>query len=157
MKKKGEFDISTYRSDLHDNLKDFERALKSSVRDIPIREHKDLAEQELASMIGNCAKEGGRIPDLINPQLATLKDAQKDLEKHLQKQSEIDLKMIEELKPLRETYITGLEVKRKSLIKDHDDVAAAQIAEEIELTRKSESHFQEVMECLIPAVQAPTE
>jgi serine/threonine protein kinase len=157
MKKKGEFDISTYRSNLHDNLKDFERSLKSSLRDIPIREHKDLAEQELASMIENCANEGGRIPNMIKPQLAALKDAQKDLEKHLQKQSKIDLQMIEELELLRETYISGLELKRKMLIKDHDDVAAAQIAEEIELTRNSESHFQEVMECQIPVVQAATE
>jgi autotransporter-associated beta strand protein len=157
MKKRGEFDISTYRSNLHDNLKDFERSLKSSLRDIPIREHKDLAEQELASMIENCANEGGRIPNMIKPQLAALKDAQKDLEKHLQKQSKIDLQMIEELEPLRETYISGLELKRKMLIKDHDDVAAAQIAEEIELTRNSESHFQEVMECQIPVVQAATE
>ncbi|MFN6017323.1 MAG: hypothetical protein ACK49N_07075, partial [Verrucomicrobiota bacterium] len=97
---------------------------------------------------------GGRIPDVINPHLASLSESQKDLNKHLQKQSEIDLKMIEELKPLYDMYIMGLQKKYDALIEDRDDVAAAQIAEEIELTRKSTTHFQEIMGCQIPA---PTE
>ncbi len=146
MRNKGNLIIKAYRYDLHRNLEYFERALERSIRSIANYHARVAAEKDLDSFIDECKKNENRVPNALSPILATLQDAQKDLEKHLQKQSEIDLKMIDELKPLRETYIMRLEVKRKALIKDHDDVAAAQIAEETELTRKSENHFQKVME-----------
>ena len=89
---------------------------------------------------------------MINPHLASLSESKKNLKKHLQKQSEINLKMVEQLKPLCDMYIMGLQKKHDALIEDRDDVAAAQIAEEIELTRKSTTHFQEIMGCQIPAL-----
>lgn len=154
MRGKGETSIAAYREALAENVEDFERSLNRSIRDIPSRDLRDVVEQHLASFIAECKKDGGRIPDVINPHLASLSESQKDLKKHLQKQSEIDLKMIEELKQLSETYIMGLQKKHATLIEDHDDVAAAQITEEIELTHKSTTHFQEVMGCEVPA---PTE
>jgi len=157
MRKKGESTIAAYHKALNGNLEDFERSLKRSARDIPSRALRDVVEQHLASFGDECKKDGGRIPDVINPQLISLKEAQKDLKKYLQKQSEIDLKMIEQLKPLSDTYIMGLQKKHDALIEDHDDGAAAQIAEEIELTRKSATHFQEIMDCQIPIVQEPAE
>lgn len=152
MRKKGETTIAAYRNALEGNVEDLERSLKRSIRDIPSRDVRDVIEQHLASFVDECKKDGGRIPDVINPHLASLSESQKDLKKQLQKQSEIDLKMIEELKPLSDMYIMGLQKKHDTLIEDRDDVAAAQIAEEIELTRKSTNHFQEIMGCQIPTL-----
>jgi serine/threonine protein kinase len=152
MRKKGDTTIAAYRNALEGNVGDLERSLKRSIRDIPSRNVQDVIEQHLASFVDGSKKDGGRIPDVINPHLASLSDSQKDLKKHLQKQSEIDLKMVEQLKPLCDMYIMGLQKKHDALIEDRDDVAAAQIAEEIELTRKSTTHFQEIMDCQIPAL-----
>lgn len=157
MRKKGETTSAAYRKALNGNLEDFERSLNRSARDIPSRDLRDVVEQHLARLVDDGKKDGGRIPDVINPHLASLSESQQNLTKHLQKQSEIDLKMIERLKRLSETYIMGLQKKHDALIEDHDDAAAAQIAEEIELTRKSTTHFQEAMGCKIPIVQEPTE
>lgn len=154
MRGKGETSIAAYREALAENVEDFERSLKRSIRDIPSRNVQDVIEQHLASFVDECKKDEGRIPDVINPHLASLSESQKDLKKHLQKQSEIDLKMVEQLKPLCDMYIMGLQKKHDALIEDRDDVAAAQIAEEIELTRKSTTHFQEIMGCQVPE---PTE
>lgn len=157
MRKKGDTTIAAYRNALEGNLEDLERSLKRSIRDIPSRNVQDVIEQHLARFVDECKKDEGRIPDVINPHLASLSDSQKDLKKHLQKQSEINLKMVEQLKPLCDMYIMGLQKKHDALIEDRDDVAAAQIAEEIELTRKSTTHFQEIMGCQIPIVQESTE
>ena len=157
MRKKGDTTIAAYRNALEGNVEDLERSLKRSIRDIPSRDVQDVSEQHLARFVDECKKGEGRIPDVINPHLASLSDSQKDLKKHLQKQFEIDLKMVEQLKPLCDMYIMGLQKKHDALIEDRDDVAAAQIAEEIELTRKSTTHFQEIMGCQIPIVQESTE
>ena len=152
MRKKGDTTIAAYRNALEGNVEDLERSLKRSISDIPSRDVQDVIEQHLARFVDECKKDEGRIPDVINPHLASLSESKKNLKKHLQKQSEINLKMVEQLKPLCDMYIMGLQKKHDALIEDRDDVAAAQIAEEIELTRKSTTHFQEIMGCQIPAL-----
>lgn len=157
MRGKGESTITAYRKALDGNLDDFARSLKRSARDINDGDLRDMIEERVLSFVEECKKTESRIPDVIHPQLARLQEAPEELKKHLQKQAEIDFKMIEALKPLCETYIQGLEKKHATLVKDKDDAAAAQIAEEISLIRKSPSHFQEVIGCSVPIVQESAE
>ena len=157
MKAKGEQTIASYKKALNNNLDSFERSGERSLRDLPNRQTQAMLEPELKKFIARGKNDNSRIPEVLSPPLVNIGDTKKDHRKHLQKQSELDLKMIEQLKPLCEIYINGLQKKQATLTADHDDVAAAQIAEEIELTRKNPAHFQDVIGCKIPIVQEPTE
>ena len=150
MKSKGEQTIASYNKALNNNLNSFERSVERSLKDIPNSQTQAQLEPELKKFIAKGRNDKNRIPEVLSPPLVNLGDTKKDHRKHLQKQSEIDLKMVEQLKPLCDMYIVGLQKKQATLTADHDDGAAAQIDEEIELTRKSPTHFQEIMGCQIP-------
>lgn len=154
MREKGEQSITAYRKALEENVDDLGRDIKRSLRDIRNRQVQSLIEEDLNEYLKDCKENGGRIPERFNPHWGGLPEAMKDHKKSLKKQSSLDREMLKELEPYRETYIKGLEYKQKILMDEQDEIAAAQIGEEIELTRKSISHFQEVIDCQVPA---PTE
>ena len=151
MNVKGEQTIASYKKALNNNLNSFERSVERTLRDLPNRQTQAMLEPELKKFIARGKNDSSRIPEVLSPTLVNIGDTKKDHRKYLQKQSDLDLVMIEQLKPLCETYINGLQKKQATLTADHDDVAAAQIAEEIELTGKNPAHFQEIMGCQIPA------
>ena len=152
MKSNNERLTEEYQEALAKNLENFGRGIKRAIRDIPNRQIRPLVERDLEQFLELAQKNGGRIPEDLDSQFSDLEDVNGDHAKHLTKQDALDKEMLEEIEPIRESYISGLERKRASLIEKRDEVAAEEITKEIDLTRSDAGHFQQILGCEIPDV-----
>jgi serine/threonine protein kinase len=152
MKSNNERLTEEYQEALAKNLENFGRGIKRAIRDIPNRQIRPLVERDLEQFLELAQKNGGRIPEDLDSQFSDLEDVNGDHAKHLTKQDALDKEMLEEIEPIRESYISGLERKRASLIEKRDEVAAEEITKEIELTRSDAGHFQQILGCEVPDV-----
>lgn len=144
--------IEEYQEALTKNLEDFCRGIKRAMREIPNRQIRPLVERDLEQFLELAQKNGGRIPEDLDSQFNGLVDIDEDHAKHLTKQDALDKKMLKEIESIRESYISGLERKRASLIEKRDEIAAEEIAREIDLTRSDAGHLQQILGCEIPDV-----
>jgi serine/threonine protein kinase len=152
MKSNNERLTEEYQEALAKNLENFGRGIKRAIRDIPNRQIRPLVERDLEQFLELAQKNGGRIPEDLDSQFSDLEDVNGDHAKHLTKQDALDKEMLEEIEPIRESYISGLERKRASLIEKRDEVAAEEITKEIDLTRSDAGHFQQILGCEVPDV-----
>ena len=141
-----------YQEALTNNLDDFCRGIKRAMRENPNRQIRPMVERELDRLLKQSQKNGGRIPEHLDSQFNGLDDIDEDHEKHLTKQDALDKKMLKKIEPMSESYISKLEGKRAELIEKRDEVAAEEIAREIDLTRSDAGHFQQILGCEIPDV-----
>lgn len=150
MKRNNELLTEEYHKALIKNLEDFGRGIKRAIREETSRQTRPLVERDLERFLQRAQKKGGRIPEDLSSKFSSLTDVDLDHEKHLKKQTALDKKMLKEIEPIRESYISGLERKKAALIEKRDEIAAEEIAKEIELTRSDAGHFQQIIGCNIP-------
>ena len=152
MKRNNERLTEEHQEALAKNLENFGRSIKRAIREEVSRQSRGFVERELEQFLELAQKNGGRIPEDLDSQFSVLNDIKEDHAKHLTKQDVLDKKMLKEIEPIRESYISGLERKRASLIEMRDEIAAEEITKEIELTRSDAGHFQQILGCEIPDV-----
>lgn len=157
MKSNNERLTEEYQEALAKNLENFGRSIKRAIREEISRQSRELVERDLEQFLELAQKNGGRIPEDLDSQFSVLNDINEDHAKHLTKQDVLDKKMLKEIEPIRESYISGLERKRVSLIEMRDEIAAEEITKEIDLTRSDAGHFQQILGCEIPDVDERTD
>ena len=145
MQDRAKSSITAYDKKLEGNAEDLARSLERVLRKNYYT--RGQAEDILARNLQDWKDAGNRIPENMNRTvgLSSIPDAFKVYSEHLEKQSAIDEKFRDELKPLSATYILGLEKQIERLKADSDNGAIEPIEREIERTKEESEYFPKLM------------